>query len=126
MINGYEKGASVRLSDDFNSTHFDCPCPDPLCDRTYVDELLIQGLDKLAITFPIITVNSGFRCRAHNLKVGGKENSQHLVGKAADICSPFATVKELNTAAEVIFKDGGLGRYTNFIHVDTRGHRARW
>ncbi|MGV4459866.1 D-Ala-D-Ala carboxypeptidase family metallohydrolase, partial [Ornithobacterium rhinotracheale] len=33
---------------------------------------------------PII-VNSGYRIVAHNRKIGGKVNSQHLQGMAADI-----------------------------------------
>ena len=36
------------------------------------------------IVGPII-INSGFRCKAVNRKVGGVRNSQHLVGQAADI-----------------------------------------
>lgn len=34
----------------------------------------------------VICVNSGYRCKELNQKIGGVHNSQHLTGDAADIC----------------------------------------
>lgn len=43
---------------------------------------------------PII-VTSGFRCAVLNKKIGGRPNSQHLVGQAADIIVPRRNLKDV-------------------------------
>lgn len=71
-----------------------------------------------------ITINSGYRTAAHNASVGGKSDSQHLLGKAADIVIPGMTAHEVQ--AFLKNWNGGLGSYSNFTHVDIRPTRARW
>lgn len=107
---------------------FDCKCTNATCRHLYIDTDLVLGLDLLHDLFPQITINSGFRCTAHNKAVGGKAGSFHLLGKAADIRSQFADPTELYYAADKlsVFNQGGVGIYTNFIHVDVRGYRSRW
>ena len=66
---------------------------------------------------PIIIV-SGFRCQAENFAEGGKPNSQHLLGLAADILVTsdghrFQLVKAL---LESGFKRIGIGK--SIIHAD--------
>ena len=118
---------SERLSKDFSPWEFRCPD----CGRVRVDEKLAQGLQKLRdkTDRPII-VTSGYRCKEHNRAVGGSENSLHLTGQAADITCPGMTLLRLYFEAIGVpeFADGGCGLYpqNNFIHVDTRGKRARW
>ncbi len=77
-----------------------------------------------------IKVNSGYRCAKHNKAVGGASHSQHLVGRAADIVIAGLTLNEMVELAERIdvFHNGGIGVYlqAGFIHVDSRGYRARW
>jgi zinc D-Ala-D-Ala carboxypeptidase len=75
-----------------------------------------------------LTITSGYRCPAHNERVGGARNSQHTQGIAADIVSKKFTPKELADLAEKIpaFVNGGLGVYSRWIHVDVRNGRARW
>lgn len=130
MINSYIKGNNVVLSNDFESHQFDCHCEDPECNVTLIDSDLIAGLQQLMWRYPIITVNSGFRCLAHNHLIGGEPGSYHLQGKAADIRSPFAKPEDLGDSVEEIecFKQGGIGRYGTFIHCDVRnvGRPARW
>lgn len=41
-----------------------------------------------------ILINSGFRCPSLNELVGGKESSQHLTGRAADITVIGMTVRD--------------------------------
>jgi len=48
-----------------------------------VDRVLDPARQKLGRP---IHVNSGYRCEAHNSKVGGATNSQHTKGEAADLC----------------------------------------
>jgi len=63
-------------------------------------------------------INSGYRTPSHNSKVGGKSNSSHLVGKAADIhCTNSATRSKI---IEALIKVGfnRIGIAKTFIHVD--------
>jgi zinc D-Ala-D-Ala carboxypeptidase len=70
-----------------------------------------------------IDINSGFRTVAHNKKIGGAPNSQHLVGKAADIMARGVTPAQV----QELLKDwdGGLGSYDTWTHIDT-GPKRRW
>ena len=78
-----------------------------------------------------ITINSGYRSPEWNAKIGGAENSQHLLGKAADIVIDGVSPDEVADAIEFLIdggmmKQGGLGRYKDFTHYDIRGRKARW
>lgn len=78
-----------------------------------------------------ININSGYRSPEHNAKVGGAENSQHLLGKAADLVINGITPDEVADAIEFLIdnkmmKQGGLGRYNSFTHYDIRGKKSRW
>jgi uncharacterized protein YcbK (DUF882 family) len=79
-----------------------------------------------------VTINSACRCRMYNEKIGGSKNSKHL-------CDVLET-----TAADIVVEDVppyevylflcslpyanllGLGDYSSFTHIDTRGYKARW
>ena len=69
-------------------------------------------------------INSGYRTKEHNYKVGGKEKSSHLVGKAADIsCSGSRERWIIITALQ----DAGFNRIgiaNNFIHVDSDENKS--
>ena len=78
-----------------------------------------------------VTVNSAYRSPEHNAAVGGAKNSQHLLGKAADVVirgvSPDETADAIEFLIEVgLMKEGGVGRYDTFTHYDIRGNKARW
>lgn len=73
-----------------------------------------------------VYINSGIRCAAHNAAVGGAKDSRHLYGDATDIRRNGKTPEQLYEIADEIFRDGGVGLYDWGIHVDDRGHRARW
>ena len=78
-----------------------------------------------------LTVMSSYRTPAHNKKVGGAKNSQHLTASAADLKSPNHTPKQIKAAIEKLIaagkmKQGGVGLYPTFVHYDIRGKKARW
>lgn len=78
-----------------------------------------------------IKVNSGYRSPSHNRKVGGELNSQHLLGKAADIVAVGYTPPQVVEAVEKLIASGkmiqgGLSAYKTFTHYDIRGTKARW
>lgn len=93
---------------------------------------LAVELQKLRVIIgkPIL-INSGYRTAAHNAAVGGSPNSQHLLGKAADIWIKDMEPHELHHIInglihDGLMKQGGLGLYDTFVHYDIRGHKARW
>lgn len=74
-----------------------------------------------------VVVNSGYRCPVHNRRVGGAALSRHVVGDAADLrpVDP-ALLPELKRIALRLNPEGGVGMYRGFVHIDTRGRKARW
>ena len=76
-----------------------------------------------------INVHCGYRCASHNYDAGGVNNSEHTLGTAADIKIPGLSLQEMYECALEVpeFASGGIGVYDgNFLHVDVRGHVARW
>lgn len=128
MVKSYEKGADIVLSKEFVSADFDCACERPECDTTLIDEVLVEGLTQLSLVYPLLIISSGHRCEKHNSEVGGAPGSFHVTGQAVDCHTPFASTQALFKEAEAIkcFAEGGMGLYSTWIHLDTRGYKARW
>lgn len=116
------------LTRHFFPHEFRCHCG---CGDDAVSEDLISALEDLRLSLdrPIIIL-SGKRCAEHNAKVGGKKDSQHLLGNAADIVVEKMPLTRLflKAAGVAAFHSGGIGLYPDqrFLHVDVRGHKARW
>lgn len=82
--------------------------------------------------FPLI-VNSAFRTARYNDSIGGAVRSQHVEGRALDICPAREGkrgLQALREAAGQARAEGlirGIGIYSGFVHVDTRpGKAATW
>ena len=78
-----------------------------------------------------IQINSAWRSEKYNASVNGVKDSQHIMGRAADIVvRDLNPIEVYNTIEELIEKgdmlQGGLGLYDTFVHYDIRGERARW
>lgn len=77
-----------------------------------------------------LVISSACRCEKHNQAVGGAKNSQHVKGTALDIRTPEGIDYDnfYNACESVIGDTGGVGYYASkkFVHIDTRGHKARW
>ena len=80
--------------------------------QALVDHVLDPARERLGMP---ITVNSGYRCPAHNKAVGGVKNSQHLKGEAADITC--ADNKRLAEIIEQLDNFDQLIVYPTFLHV---------
>lgn len=55
----------------------------------------------------------------------------HLEGKAIDFCLSSKASLWVSGYADALqrigaIKAGGVGTYRTFVHLDTRGRRARW
>ncbi len=114
------------LSAHFSKSEFACHC----CGELKIEEGLIAGLEQLrALAGKEIVVHDGYRCPAHNQKVGGVPNSEHTRGMAADIAIPGLSLQEMYDLALQVptFCSGGIGVYDgDFLHLDNRPHPARW
>ena len=109
-----------KLSRNFWATEFQCKCGE--CYLQYFDEALFKGLETLRtrIGNQPITINSGYRCKQHNDRVGGSKKSQHMEGRAADIAIPSKyTPIEFGTIADLCGFTG-IGIYPTWVHVDVR------
>jgi uncharacterized protein YcbK (DUF882 family) len=100
------------------------------CGRLVIAKELLDGLEQLRGLGPeSIIVHDGYRCPEHNTKVGGVSESQHVLGKAADIDIVGLTLQQQYDRAKSVpaFANGGIGVYDgNFLHVDVRDGKARW
>ena len=115
----------------FSREEFRCKCGGRYCDGypVGIDMNMVKIADEIRsrIGKPI-QINSGIRCKTHNSNVGGVSNSQHLLGKAADLRCPsgYTPAQMASIAEEIIGNTGGIGVYSWGIHIDTRSIKARW
>jgi uncharacterized protein YcbK (DUF882 family) len=123
----------MKLTENFNLSEFDCN------DGSETPCEVIVNLKEVALNLEVlrkkigkpILINSGYRTKEYNQRVGGSPKSQHLLGKAADIRVTGLNPKQIHKMIwELIeqgeMKQGGLGLYENFVHYDIRGNKARW
>lgn len=65
-----------------------------------------------------ITINSGYRTKRHNAKVGGSEQSLHMQGKACDIKAISKERKYEIIRAAILEGIPRIGVHERFIHLD--------
>lgn len=113
------------LSANFSRSEFACKCG---CGFNTVDTELLTVMEIIRQHFDCpIKITNGCRCPTRNAEVGGAENSQHLIGRAADIQVGEIVPSQVQDYIDQMWPDTyGLGRYGVFTHVDTRTPRARW
>lgn len=96
---------------------------------------IIDLINQIRVDFGrMILINSGTRCPNHNSKIGGAKKSYHLALPDQDVHSRALDIRpvssknmdELQRLCEIYLMDkGGLIRYDNFIHIDTRKEKLR-
>ena len=136
----------TKVSKYFTLEELECKCS--LCKsgknkmptKVYTNLLLLaKELDRLRekIGKPMI-VDSGYRCVAHNAKIGGVRNSAHTMGYACDWHVNGMTEEDMfKIASGIDYKDAGklapksnfkgVGYYKgrNFCHVDIMPTKPR-
>lgn len=124
----------MQLTKNFSRQEFDCK------DGTIVPDKFLFNVKEVAenlqalrdyLEVPVSVTGSGYRTPKHNAKVKGAKNSQHLTASAADINAKGYEPKQLAEVIELLIlkgkmKQGGIGVYSNFLHYDIRGTKARW
>lgn len=101
----------------FKLSEFDSP--DAPGSGSQMQPKFLQLLDNArAIAGIAFKVNSGYRTKAHNAKIGGVDDSSHCTGWAADIAASSGTAKFqiVNACLKAGFTRIGIA--SGFIHVD--------
>lgn len=122
----------MKLSKNFSLEEFACKDgSDTPTEAVENLKLLAKELQVLRdYTGKSIGINSGYRSKAHNKKIGGAKNSMHLYGKAADITVSGMKASQVHALIEKLIadgkmKDGGIGKYHTWTHYDI-GEPRRW
>ena len=115
--------AGVKINVVMNLKHFtheEFDSPDLPNSGINMDNDFLQKLDNAREIAGIpFKINSGYRSREHNKKVGGKPKSSHLVGKAVDIA--YSNSRERWIIVTGLQEAGfnRLGIAKGFVHADT-------
>lgn len=119
------KNGAVKLSANFKVSEFACKDGS---DTVFISPGLVTVLQKIRDHFrKPVNITSAYRNDAYNKKVGGADYSQHKYGMAADIYINGVSPAAIALYAETLIPNcGGIGIYSNFVHVDVREARARW
>ncbi len=107
--------------ENFSLEEIACPCGRciPVIDK---EHLIRMQLLRYMWGKPL-KVNSWYRCLEYNRTIEGSSDlSQHVLGRATDICtigwSGQVRFKFLNLTTKIGFK--GIGPYRTFTHLDSR------
>jgi hypothetical protein len=99
---------------------------------------LKHDFEKNSLDWDEIRLSSSHRSPNRNKKVGGAPQSRHICGDAIDldvgdidrnnITNQKDKLKVLELCETIIADKGGIGLYpgTYRVHIDMRGHYARW
>lgn len=126
----------TKITEHFNLEEFKQPARHGFIETPYPQEWL-GILTKLCNQLEIIRaafdkpvkVISGYRTKEYNIAISGAKDSQHCLGRAADIVIKDVDAGEVNKKILEMIKDKklnikGLGYYPNsdppFNHIDCR------
>ena len=103
------------LTEHFSRKEFACQCN---CGSDKISAELVSKLEIVRLMYgKPMKVTSGIRCDTHNQNVGGRDDSAHLDGLAADIAVNGCFERDqLVGFLRTHFSRMGIAR--NFIHVD--------
>lgn len=123
--------SGVKLSAHFNSSEFKCKCG---CGKIKTDTNLISLLEKLFVELNLAKINviSGYRCPAHDKRVGGAGKGSHVEGYAADVVCYYKdgskvpssvvalTLERMGHKCGIGYRCGGVNDSAGNIHIDTK------
>lgn len=120
----FERGKQGYITKNFRYSEFECKCGK--CKSQKINSSIVAFAQQIRDYFgkPVI-VNSGYRCREHNVKVGGVSKSQHVNGNALDIVVKNVSPIEVAKYCETIGIKG-IGVYQWGCHIDTRDTKSFW
>lgn len=114
-----KKDGNKYISRNFKVSEFRCKDGS---DKILVDVDFVQNyLQKIRDFFGPVTINSGYRTKAYNTRVGGAKSSYHLQGRAFDIVAKGFSAREVAEFASRLGINGVIFYADkNFVHVDSR------
>ena len=125
----------MKANKYFTLAEFKCKCGKCEMPQGTPPDKLIDILCEIREHYgsPLI-INSGYRCPTHNAKVGGAANSRHTKGDAVDFVVKGVKTKEVYEFCENLPCADEIGlaikhnpnEFKGFVHLDTRGFKARW
>jgi uncharacterized protein YcbK (DUF882 family) len=97
----------------------DFASPDDPDTGQLMNEMLLSIVDQLQdrLQFPL-KINSGFRTKEHNEKVGGSANSAHLRGYAVDIAAKSGREKYYIVREALRLGINRIGIGKTYVHLD--------
>ena len=123
----------MKLTINFNLSEFQSKDGSPMPSNVLANvRELANALQTIRASIGVpLNINSAYRSPEHNKRVGGSPNSQHLLGKAADLSNLKLPPAQLAEVIEELISrgyipEGGIGIYNTFVHYDIRGNKARW
>ncbi len=123
----------MKLTINFNLSEFQSKDGSPMPSNVLANvRELANALQTIRASIGVpLNINSAYRSPEHNKRVGGSPNSQHLLGKAADLSNSKLPPAQLAEVIEELISrgyipEGGIGIYNTFVHYDIRGNKARW
>ena len=101
----------------FKKSEFKCHCHQ--CDGGEMNETFIDNLTRARKLAKVpFAITSGYRCKTHNVRVGGAADSAHLHGLAADIATTSSHYRFVISEALIQSGFTRLGLAESFVHVD--------
>ena len=114
MISENFKYSEFERSDTAKKYGIDNAIPKEL--KPNIKALVDNVLQPLRDVWGAMRVNSGYRCRALNEKVGGVESSMHRTAEACDVsCSNPIKLAQLAKDLDLPFDQ--IGVYSTFLHI---------
>jgi len=92
----------------------------------------LRAVDRVAATVgkPVDNIASAYRSPAYNRRCpGAKSRSWHMQNFALDLqfkASPSTVARAARYVRSKGAFKGGIGRYSSFVHIDTRGQNVDW
>ena len=116
MVKNFKYNANLQLTKNFNTNEFACKGKGHIHDTKIDVELVKQLQEFMNINgYTKAVISSAYRCKEHNKKVGGSSGSNHVKGKAVDIC--FYKGDEKVPAKEVCCKAQDFG-FKGIAYID--------
>lgn len=121
MISKNFKYSEFEYSEEAKKNGIDNTIPNDL--KPNIKALVDNVLQPLRDIWGVMPINSGYRSRELNEKVGGVESSQHRKGEACDVsCSNPLGLAQLAKDLGLPFDQ--IGIYSTFLHISHKlyGH----
>ena len=111
-----------QITQHFSRSEFACKCS---CGADHISRDLVAKLETVRLLYgQALKVTSGVRCSTHNDGVGGKPNSEHVKGLAADLLVRNSS-ERFRLMGLCINEFPRVGVAREFIHVDIASDKSR-